>query len=970
MSRRENSDLFWLGKINAFLHDPPDKALKFIQHEARRDIILSKYLIIEMIKKDIKKSDVWSSSIQRISLEKTNQTAGAPVIKPVISFYPYTKNNHQHIAYPLFKHPIKSSIKEYKVLGKLLEEIKENYNDVEAFINDLTEVERIEFDNLMNHENHYYNFLQLWQNYPLSLKSGYRKLFQKSNKWKDTLKKLFSDIEENEIIDILCNELVNLPADTKCPDHTIWDHMDITSAIYGVLQKGTPSVLLFKINPVQPFINNARKTQDLWSGSHLLSLLTFEAIKVIIKQFGPDCIIYPHLRGQPFLDSYFETFNEIDSDSKQKENLNTRIIANIPNKFLAIVPSKNNASKSKNKLSGSIKNTINENLRELFDEAWEKYLEKNIVDKSIDRKFQKEKAINTLLNYFKITIQSLPIPFIPKYITIPYEESIKYTKSLDLPKNIEEKYSHWLSILADLTKKESAPFDLYPLMFEILDQSVGIESKKFYKEVDIVGYKCTLCGELDSVGGSFSSSDSPKKSKDAYKQTRILWSDIVTKNNLFNTNERLCPVCLIKRHYPVSEFLYEKLKLKKNDIKIPSVTDIALRKKDWLSKISEKDLEEYQEVIKSYLSIPIGQIDFSSLYYKEKLNEEALKKKYPQANISTNLEKIQEKLEEIIKKVGEPDRYYTILKIDGDNIGTILFGDQMEKMGSYFHPHILELLDKEKITEANNIQRLLTPSVHIALSRALQYFSVVKVPAIVEKYKGELIYSGGDDVLAFVPSDKGLRCAYDIQDCFRKEWEEWNILPGATMSAGILNVHHQHPLNDALVMVEELIKNYAKKLGGGKKDAFSLGIHKRSGALRIITAKWEIINVLKRTSCLKLLKNRKKKEINTKQISEQFLRNSLDLLIRLRNPSEDMIRILLDEEIKRHYQNMSEEEKTASHEKHINEIFELSEHIYTDNNVKERNKIDTHIELFSQIKDTLYLLLALTNEEIEVGDLK
>lgn len=66
-----------------------------------------------------------------------------------------------------------------------------------------------------------------------------------------------------------------LPADTRIPDHTIWAHMQIVSALASCREGNElkPAFLKFQIGPVQDFISQARSTCDLWSGSYLLSWL-------------------------------------------------------------------------------------------------------------------------------------------------------------------------------------------------------------------------------------------------------------------------------------------------------------------------------------------------------------------------------------------------------------------------------------------------------------------------------------------------------------------------------------------------------------------------------------------------------------------------------------------------------------------------------------------------------------------------
>ena len=93
-----------------------------------------------------------------------------------------------------------------------------------------------------------------------------------------------------------------LPADTRIPDHSIWDHLDLTSAFAGAFAadpQGEAALLTLSIGPVQPFIASARKMEDLWAGSHLLARLSWEAMRVVCERLGPDAILFPRLRGVP-----------------------------------------------------------------------------------------------------------------------------------------------------------------------------------------------------------------------------------------------------------------------------------------------------------------------------------------------------------------------------------------------------------------------------------------------------------------------------------------------------------------------------------------------------------------------------------------------------------------------------------------------------------------------------------------------
>ena len=109
--------------------------------------------------------------------------------------------------------------------------------------------------------------------------------------------------------------LALFPADSRIPDHSIWTHMAVTSALAGCLEvrhgasaakkdfELKPALLLFQLGPVQDFIAQARSTRDLWSGSYLLSWLIAHAMKAVTDQVGPDAVIFPSLRGNGIFDA-------------------------------------------------------------------------------------------------------------------------------------------------------------------------------------------------------------------------------------------------------------------------------------------------------------------------------------------------------------------------------------------------------------------------------------------------------------------------------------------------------------------------------------------------------------------------------------------------------------------------------------------------------------------------------------------
>ncbi|MCX7753601.1 MAG: type III-B CRISPR-associated protein Cas10/Cmr2, partial [Blastocatellia bacterium] len=139
-----------------------------------------------------------------------------------------------------------------------------------------------------------------------------------------------------------------LPADTRVPDHSIWDHLDLASAFAGAFAadpEGEPALLVFAIGPVQPFIAAARKMEDLWAGSHLLSRLAWEAMRPLCEELGPDAVLFPRLRGIAQVDVWLRDrmglpdalFAQCDW-LRSTNDANPLFCAALPNRFVALVP--------------------------------------------------------------------------------------------------------------------------------------------------------------------------------------------------------------------------------------------------------------------------------------------------------------------------------------------------------------------------------------------------------------------------------------------------------------------------------------------------------------------------------------------------------------------------------------------------------------------------------------------------------
>lgn len=145
--------------------------------------------------------------------------------------------------------------------------------------------------------------------------------------------------------------------------------------------------------------------------------------------------------------------------------------------------------------------------------------------------------------------------------------------------------------------------------------------------------------------------------------------------------------------------------------------------------------------------------------------------------------------------------------------------------------------DGDRMGKAINAQN--TSEEHRRLSQQLTRFAG-KVSGIVAEHKGSLVYSGGDDVLAFVPLHTVLCCASALAKMFCHQLKAFGIDENGTccsptLSVGIAVAHHLDPLSDALSLARAAEKT-AKSVPG--KNALAITVSKRSGADLTVAGRW------------------------------------------------------------------------------------------------------------------------------------
>jgi len=132
---------------------------------------------------------------------------------------------------------------------------------------------------------------------------------------------------------------------------------------------------------------------------------------------------------------------------------------------------------------------------------------------------------------------------------------------------------------------------------------------------------------------------------------------------------------------------------------------------------------------------------------------------------------------------------------------------------------------------------------HRALSRSLEGFAQQTRTIVEERHDGDLVYAGGDDVLAFVPLHHLLSCARALAQSFRDRMSSFGFiddkgeLSTPTLSVGIAIVHHVEPLSEGLALVRR-----AEKAAKKTRNALAIALSKRSGSEQTVAGYWGSID--------------------------------------------------------------------------------------------------------------------------------
>ncbi len=792
---------FWKTKLAAFLHDPPSKCLDIRTHGERSDAAFRQAGFVDAeIGAYFKNADHLAAAADRLP-------------------FPSSQASGLHCAFDgirnAFLHPLCGEKLEFHAEFKSVEQAMEGEETVQP-VQDEASLAALKDDT----ERWRARFFAHWR------------LWSKRASEKDY-------------------RLSFLPADTRIPDHSIWTHMQVTSAIAGCVCDGKfhPAFLKFQLGPVQDFIATARSIRDLWSGSYLLSWLMAAGLKALSVEIGPDAVIFPNLCGQPLFDLHWRNdlwkkatiggksaWDSLNEDHQFQKGLHT---PNLPNVFLAVVPASQAA-----RLAEIVEKAVRQEWGRIAEKVWS-FCDSQVLpgtqqnltadEGAIQRKVREQRFNAQVASFLNISWQATPWP-----------ESLD--QAIALAKGFDPQMPVALARDRVLAVKQMAEEHMPE------DHRDG----RYY-----VGGNNGPKNQLNNIGLGWSvilafnswQLDAVRQTRDFNAWAEGGWST-GTGNNKDSLNGRDEAVAGGKIWMERCQNLGEQWKSR-------------FKKDDWLGAVTL--IKRLWDL--AYLSEVWG-------LEKQKMpNTRGIAAHDPFAQDKRNDE---EEAEEVEKQPAS-EKYFAVLALDGDEIGKWVSGEKTPafktQLADYADGSKKQRLGAKDYFERNNLQdflgssRPLSPGYHLQFSQALANFALLCARPIVEAFHGRIIYAGGDDVLALLPADYALACARSLRCAFTgqktlgpegeilfespapgflssESWKDDNgkgrpipfLVPGpaADCSVGIAMAHFKSPLQD-VVRAAQSAEKRAKRpdgKGGLGRSAVAVTLFKRSGEILEWGCRW------------------------------------------------------------------------------------------------------------------------------------
>ncbi|MGQ4648921.1 type III-B CRISPR-associated protein Cas10/Cmr2 [Lyngbya aestuarii] len=739
-------------------------------------------------------------------------------------------------------------------------------------------------------------------------------------------------------------ESLLMPAATILPDASLWSHASLTAAMAGALtgyerqstsreSQSHPYLATFSFSPVQELIKASRKMRDFWAGSWVLHYLSAKICWKLANIYGPDSLIYPSLYQQPLIDHWLrQKWSEFQPWVNQPRDC-ALLTAGFPNVIVVLLPAEQVddamriARQTLRKEWSKIGKLV---FQELEDRRWTRGLkpESRTWNGWLKHQWQ------TYWSALPIGLQGQPL--IQPPVSMAQEASLQpWLEQLNRVCHLEDNYQLFQPeenqfIQAVYQKDPSVSVNVgswWPYLFDQLRFAAStVKSCRVWRIPTAFLPRSTISG-LGSVVYPEPHQE-PTQGENNYKPVTEGDTDRYWQRDagLFDGIEELNASETLKRglHRVLPQMLFPQQPKRWEERLTEFYPDLSSGVIGWLRTHPEHlgyFVEACQDVQQTFnwthhsdenwdeppANLPWG-IPFvdenenwpnsrllnagwliDDFHPKSENPQQPLTREDQKRAKHQELIKVSNKINEYFTPGNNPTDWYVLAAGDGDGMGEWLNGEKLLKYQDYMpkgssnspasDPDIQAINNAFK--QLQQLKKRMGPSTHNALSRALLDFSNQLVPYLTERrYAGRLIYSGGDDVLAYTNLWEWDSWLWDIRECFRGaddpypdttqrfknqgdywQWDNGQIPTDtkdkpllakrplftmghqATLSFGIVIAHHSVPLAIALEnlwQAEASAKQH--KCDKGKKDAVQVRVLFGNGNVLQATSKFALFN--------------------------------------------------------------------------------------------------------------------------------
>lgn len=626
------------------------------------------------------------------------------------------------------------------------------------------------------------------------------------------------------------------PADTRCPDHSIWDHLRVASSLAFIPNSDRaddrvradnpgrrPWLLSLWVGPARDFVGQARTGRDLWTGSMMLSELAWALVEPVVEQLGPDAVIYPDLRANPQADRWIDA--RIGRAVLGQAPRSSRASL-IPNRLVVLVPEAELKGLTRKCLESA-----GRRWREMAKAVGD-WLAKDeqLGEGSWRRIFDEQAKQGPALRWAAARWDWDGRPNVPQRDVhldpaIPFQDN---PPGLPLAiRDIEQaraaRFNGWVDRrtwehyqaarqTALLTHAGyllgQRGFD-YPIVHhQLLALDAARAGMGHAPGQSEPGEKCTLCGTRQVLTNGESATVGRQRA-DAAR----LWSRLDPEGR---GSERLCGPCAVRRYLsdtndPMRESwaatVHPSEARGRHRSPFPSTGLIAGQA--WLAKACDRYFAS-EPVVQRALAQVVSTFARTGLEETQFAGALPRIRRLLHRGVDNTLERFlridlqylsperwdgllasgtvpretaqacQNACRDLRTLVGSPETHIAVITLDGDRMGRLLLGDPARVQARWrdvLHPSAVEQIREGeegwKAFWRTTLERprLMGPSTHAFVSRALRHFANRVLPWVVEReYGGRLIYAGGDDALILCPAADALPMLARLDKLFTSAW--------------------------------------------------------------------------------------------------------------------------------------------------------------------------------------------------------